>query len=57
LNAKLNQGFYHPMGPSMSTNELTTDSFGHPSSIHADAAGELWMTDTGGNIYSIGVGN
>ncbi len=56
-NAKLNQGSYNPMGPSMSTTELATDSFGNPSSIHADAAGELWMTDTGGGIYSIGVGN
>ena len=56
-NHTLNQGTYNPMGPSMSTVALTTAGFGSPSSIHADAAGELWMTDTGGNIYSIGVGN
>ncbi len=56
-HAKLNQGTYNPMGPSMSTTELTTIAFGNPSSIHADAAGELWMTTTGGDIYSIGVGN
>lgn len=55
LNHTLNQGTYNPMGATMSTVELTTDTFGSPSSIHADAAGELWMTDTGGNIYSIGI--
>jgi hypothetical protein len=41
------------MGPSVSTVEIATTAFTSPSSIHADAAGELYMTDTHGNIFQI----
>jgi glucose/arabinose dehydrogenase len=47
------EGTYNAMGPSMSIVEIAGTNFNSPSSIHADAAGELWLADTLGNLYQI----
>jgi len=47
------QGTYNAMGPSMDTVEIAGTTFNSPASIHADAAGELWLTDTLGGIWQI----
>jgi glucose/arabinose dehydrogenase len=47
------QGTYHALGPSLSTVEIAGTAFSGASSLHADAAGELWLTDIHGNLYQI----
>ena len=37
----------------MSIVEIAGTNFSSPSSLHADAAGELWLADTTGNLYQI----
>lgn len=51
--ATLVQATYNAMGPSLSTTEIAGTTFTGPSSIHADAAGELYITDVAGNIWQI----
>jgi glucose/arabinose dehydrogenase len=47
------QATLNVMGPSVSATEIAGTTFNSPSSIHADAAGELYLTDTLGNIWQI----
>ncbi|MEO8549714.1 MAG: PQQ-dependent sugar dehydrogenase [Kofleriaceae bacterium] len=47
------QATLNVMGPSVSSTEIAGTTFTSPSSIHADAAGELYLTDTQGNIWQI----
>ena len=53
---ELIQATYNAMGPSLSTTQIAGTNFNGPSSIHADAAGELWLTDIHGNLYQIQAG-
>jgi len=47
------QATYNAMGPSLSTAEIAGTTFTGASSLHADAAGELYITDIQGNIWQI----
>ncbi|MEP6862068.1 MAG: PQQ-dependent sugar dehydrogenase [Deltaproteobacteria bacterium] len=47
------QATYHAMGPSLSTTEIAGTTFTGASSLHADAAGELYLTDIKGNIWQL----
>ena len=51
--ATLVQGTYNAMGPSLSTTEIAGTTFTGPSSLHADAAGELYITDIHGNVWQL----
>ncbi|MEO6777554.1 MAG: PQQ-dependent sugar dehydrogenase [Kofleriaceae bacterium] len=47
------EGTYNAMGPSLSTTEIAGTTFTGASSLHADAAGELYLTDIHGNIWQL----
>jgi glucose/arabinose dehydrogenase len=47
------QATYNAMGPSLSTTEIAGTTYTGASSLHADAAGELYITDIKGNIWQI----
>ena len=47
------QATYNAMGPSLSTTEIAGTTFTGASSLHADAAGELYITDIHGNIWQL----
>ena len=52
----LTQGVYNPMGGAgsrLTTVELCGTFPASPSSIHADASGEIYETDTAGNIWHL----
>jgi len=50
---QLVQATYAAMGPSLSSTIIAGTTFTGPSSLHADAAGELYITDIHGNIWQI----
>jgi hypothetical protein len=52
----LQQGTYNPMaaaGSRLTASAVAGVSLSSPSSIHADSGGELYATDTSGNIWHV----